>query len=302
MKHFIAFDVSMGKSYMVIYNALKHSVFEGEINHYRTEFEELKKKIDDLTEGYGEQPEIVFEATGVYSKVLERFMNENYYTYSLLNPLEAKLQCNSLRIHKTDKSGAHRLALTHFTIERRKKEGSNDLLQQLKSLSRYYSELEKIFTSKSELFLNMVQLFPHPEFLQGLSKTVIKNKVRKNTNKNISLAVAERKALDLFEVAKHSFPAVSSTDVLCEQIRSYARRYQELLREKEQCIKNMIPLAESRKEYKIILSFPGIGPNTAVRLIAEIGDIHRFDNPKQLNAFPEFLAIRSKGEKRVFPN
>ncbi|MED4122360.1 IS110 family transposase [Niallia taxi] len=322
MKHVIAFDVSMGKSYMVIYNALKHCVFEGEINHYRTEFEELKKKIDDLTEGYGEQPEIVFEATGVYSRVLERFMNENYYTYCLLNPLEAKLQCDSLRIHKTDKSDAHRLALTHFTIDRRKKEGSNDLLQQLKSLSRYYSELddelsivrsrmhkviqltfpelEKIFTSKSELFLNMVQLFPHPEFLQGLSKTVIKNKVRKNTNKNISLAVAERKALDLFEAAKHSYPAVSSTDVLCEQLRSYARRYQELLREKEQCIKNMIPLAESRKEYKIILSFPGIGPNTAVRLIAEIGDIHRFDNPKQLNAFAGIDIRRFQSGKTFF--
>ena len=322
MKHVIAFDVSMGKSYMVIYNALKHCVFEGEINHYRTEFEELKKKIDDLTEGYGEQPEIVFEATGVYSRVLERFMNENYYTYCLLNPLEAKLQCDSLRIHKTDKSDAHRLALTHFTIDRRKKEGSNDLLQQLKSLSRYYSELddelsivrsrmhkviqltfpelEKIFTSKSELFLNMVQLFPHPEFFQGLSKTVIKNKVRKNTNKNISLAVAERKALDLFEAAKHSYPAVSSTDVLCEQLRSYARRYQELLREKEQCIKNMIPLAETRKEYKIILSFPGIGPNTAVRLIAEIGDFHRFDNPKQLNAFAGIDIRRFQSGKTFF--
>ncbi|WP_082630090.1 transposase [Peribacillus muralis] len=33
------------------------------------------------------------------------------------------------------------------------------------------------------------------------------------------------------------------------------------------------------------MSFPGIGSNTAVRLIAEIGDIHRFENNKQLNAY-----------------
>lgn len=63
----------------------------------------------------------------------------------------------------------------------------------------------------------------------------------------------------------------------------------------------MIPLAESRKEYKIILSFPGIGPNTAVRLIAEIGDIHQFDNPKQLNAFPEFFGNWIKRRKESFP-
>lgn len=62
----------------------------------------------------------------------------------------------------------------------------------------------------------------------------------------------------------------------------------------------MIPLAESRKEYKIILSFPGIGPNTAVRLIAEIGDIHRFDNPKQLNAFAGIDIRRFQSGKTFF--
>jgi hypothetical protein len=50
MKYVIAFDVSMGKSYMVIYNALKNCVFEGEINHYRTDFEVLKEKIDELSQ------------------------------------------------------------------------------------------------------------------------------------------------------------------------------------------------------------------------------------------------------------
>ena len=50
-------------------------------------------------DGYGEQPHIVFEATGVYSRPLERFMKENNYRYCLLNPLEAKLQCDSLRMH-----------------------------------------------------------------------------------------------------------------------------------------------------------------------------------------------------------
>lgn len=47
----------------------------------------------------------------------------------------------------------------------------------------------------------------------------------------------------------------------------------------------MIRLAQNRIEYDILLSFPGIGPNTAVRLMAEIGDIRGFDNNRQLNAF-----------------
>ncbi|GAE48046.1 mobile element protein [Mesobacillus boroniphilus JCM 21738] len=307
MKHVIAFDVSMGKSYMVIYSALKKCIFEGEINHSRPDFISLKHRIEELTESYGEQPYIVFESTGVYSRQLERFMNENGFTFCPLNPLEAKLQCDSLRIHKTDKSDAHKLALTHFSTNRLNRKGTEELFLQLKSLSRFYSELddelsvirnrmhkviqqtfpelEKIFTTKSDLFLNIVQLFPHPDLVLLHSKTVIKNKIRKCTEKNISPARAEKKALQLLEAARISYPAVSSSDVLCEQLKSYARRYQELLSSKERCIDDMVRLAQNRIEYHILLSFPGIGPNTAVRLIAEIGDIRRFDNNRQLNAF-----------------
>ena len=173
MKHVIAFDVSMGKSYMVVYNALKKCLLEKELKHTRPDFEELSMLIEDLIIGYGEQPHIVFEATGIYSRPLERFMRENKYTYCLLNPLEAKIQCDSLRIHKTDLSDAHRLALTHFTNDRRIETVMDDVYLQLKRLSRHYSELndelnivrgrmhkgiqetfpelEQIFTTKSEL-------------------------------------------------------------------------------------------------------------------------------------------------------
>ncbi len=71
-------------------------------------------------------------------------MQNNKYTYFLLNPLEAKIQCDSLRIHKTDRSDAHRLALTHFTTTRRVFTGTENLFFQLKSLSRLYSELSII--------------------------------------------------------------------------------------------------------------------------------------------------------------
>ncbi|MDN3020278.1 IS110 family transposase [Paenibacillus sp. BSR1-1] len=322
MKHVIALDVSMGKSYMVIYNGLKKCIYEGEIKHTKPEFEGLRERINELIEGYGEQPNIVFESTGVYSRQIERFMQENHYSYCLLNPLEAKIQCDSLRIYKTDKSDAHQLALTHFSTYRRETQGAENLFHQLKSLSRFYSELddelsvirsrlhkviqltfpelEKLFTKKSDLFLNIVQLFPHPDNVLGLSKTILKNKIRANTNKNISAAIAEKKAIALIEASHQSYPAVSSSDVLCEQLRAYARRYQDLLQQKEQCIDGMVQLAKERNEYKVILSFPGIGPNTAVRLLAEIGDIDRFENNKQLNAYAGIDIRRFQSGKTFF--
>ena len=87
MKHVIAFDVSMGKHYIVVYNALKTCIVEKEIQHTREDFAALKLLIDDLTAGYDEVPHLVFESTGVYSRQLERFMQENSYPYYLMNPL-----------------------------------------------------------------------------------------------------------------------------------------------------------------------------------------------------------------------
>ena len=102
-----------------------------------------------------------------------------------------------------------------------------------------FPELEKIFTSKSELFLNVAQLFPHPDIVLTYSKTIIKNRILASTNKRMSAKKAEEKAVKLLEAAEQSYPAVSSTDVFCDQVIVYAKRYQELLLQKEQCIDKM---------------------------------------------------------------
>lgn len=113
MKHVIAFDVSKGKSTIVIYNEDRQCEFEGELHHTRFDFEQLHRRIEKITALDGQPPEIVFEATGVYSKPVEEFLRDHGYTYYRMNPLEASLQMASMRRHKTDSSDAHELAKTH---------------------------------------------------------------------------------------------------------------------------------------------------------------------------------------------
>ena len=62
------------------------------------------------------QPEIVFEATGVYSRRLQAFFEDNSYAYTRLNPLESKKQLDSLRVRKTDKIDAEKLATSQFIL------------------------------------------------------------------------------------------------------------------------------------------------------------------------------------------
>ena len=49
MKHVIAFDVSMGKSTMVIYNEECQCQYEGEVIHNLSSFQELGEIIEELT-------------------------------------------------------------------------------------------------------------------------------------------------------------------------------------------------------------------------------------------------------------
>ncbi|WP_286923672.1 MULTISPECIES: IS110 family transposase [Lysinibacillus] len=307
MKHVIALDVSKGKSTVVIYDRYRQCEFEGELNHTRVDFERLHERIKEITRLDGQAPEIIFEATGVYSKPVEKFFIDFGYTYCRMNPLEANLQMASMRRNKTDISDAHELAKTHFKMEREPTYVQDDYYEQMRALTRYYDEideevtllksrmhallqvsfpeLEKLITPRSALFLNIVQLYPHPALLLAHSKTMIKNRLKVNTRKNLSLARAEAKAEVLLEAAQNSYPAIQENGIHCDQIRDYAARIMDLVEKKEFIVKQMVEMSEGRNEYEVLRSIPGIGDTTACRLIGELGDIRRFQNAKQLNAY-----------------
>lgn len=307
MKHVIAFDVSMGKSTMVVYDHNQSCQYEGELEHTVTGFQSLKERIESLRKQYDQMPDIVFEATGVYSKGLEGFLQAQHYPYIRLNPLEAKLQMAAMRRHKTDISDAHELAKSHFKSDRQETYVQGDYFEQMRALGRYYEDiekeirhhynrlhaflqlsfplLEKVFSKSSAMFLNIVQLYPHPACLHKLSKKDLHNQIKQATSKNISDQKAEEKAALLMTAAENSYSAIGPGDVRCQHLRHYAKRILELLNQKKDIIRQMVELSKERVDFKVLVSFPGIGETTAVRIIGELGDIRRFKNSKQINAY-----------------
>lgn len=138
MAYVLALDISMGKSYKVLYLD-DLCLSEGEILHTKSGFNALLQEIWTLPE----KPSVVFESTGVYSKVIETFCQNNHLSYCLLNPLEAKKQLDSgLRVLKTDKQDAHRLAQTHWQYERKIKRHQSTIYEESHDLARFYQELE----------------------------------------------------------------------------------------------------------------------------------------------------------------
>ncbi|WP_026702953.1 IS110 family RNA-guided transposase [Salibacterium aidingense] len=320
----IALDISMGKSYKVLYDG-QTCLSEGEFLHNRSGFQVLLDEISSLSE----EPILVFESTGIYSKPVETFCQKNHLKYCLLNPLEAKkqLEQGTLRSWKTDKQDAHKLAQTHQRNDRPEKIQQSNIYHEIRDLSRFYQEmeeeikrtrmylhhaiqlsfpeLERFFTSRVTLYaLTLIELFPHPELVLQTSKTKIKNLLRKSTAKKISENRAKEKASQMIDYALESYPAVSPHSVQTQKVQYYARQLHYLLEEKEQVSEQLIANTKQLSEFKILTSFPGIGEISAALLIGEIGDLSRFSNHKKVNAFMgidirRFQSGKYKGQDRI---
>jgi len=94
----IALDVSKDKSIIVIYKSQNTCVFKDELNHTRTDFEWLHQQINEITATEGRAPEIIFEATGIYSKSIEKFLINHNNEYCNLKQIYKWLKCFVIKL------------------------------------------------------------------------------------------------------------------------------------------------------------------------------------------------------------
>ena len=255
-----------------------------------------------------QKPEIIFEATGVYSRRLQAFLEENGYAYTQLNPLEAKKQLDSLRVRKTDKIDAETLAISQFVLNRKPTYIQEEVYQELRDLSRFYQNLtEDIVRTKNRLhkvlqvtfpemenilstptreqYWNLVMMFPYKDFVLELSKDELLEGIRQSTSKRISNKRVAYLAQKLAALANQSYCAVKKNSPILEEIRYYAKELLRLSEQRQAVLEQMVELAQPLPEYEILLSIPGIAETTATSMIGELGDIRRFQSANQINAF-----------------
>lgn len=255
-----------------------------------------------------QKPEIIFEAIGVYSRRLQAFLEENGYAYTQLNPLEAKKQLDSLRVRKTDKIDAEKLAISQFVLNRKPTYIQEEVYQELHDLSRFYQNLtEDIVRTKNRLhkvlqvtfpemenilstptreqYWNLVMTFPYKDFVLELSKDELLEGIRQSTSKRISDKRVAYLAQKLAALANQSYCTVKKNSPILEEVRYYAKELLRLSEQRQAVLEQMVELAQPLPEYEILLSIPGIAETTATSMIGELGDIRRFQSANQINAF-----------------
>ena len=220
------------------------------------------------------KPQIIFEATGVYSRRLQAFLDMHELRYVMMNPLEAKRKTkDDLHQNKTD--------------NRIYEQASHDLISNKnrlhKAVQLTFPEIEHLMVNpRGKNYWSIALRFPHPDIVLETKEADIIDFL-----KGLS-GIGKKRANDitqsLIRLAKVACPAVKKNSA---HIRGLKMAINNILSAEEECqtaLQEMAKLAPKR-DLEILTSIPGIGENTALRIISELGDIRRFNNPSQLNAF-----------------
>ena len=242
------------------------------------------------------------EATGHYSNNILNFLTEKGFNIYLINPLQTNLYVKgqSLRKTKTDKLDAHVIATMLVSDNLKPYITVSYHISELKSLTRHrfrlvkenskfktslvrlvdivFPELPKIVSSVAQKScLALLYELPSAKDIAECNLTHLTHLLSDNSNKKFD----REKALQIRDLARKSI-GLNSNSVSFElkQTISIIQFIQEQLDDVEKRIKEIL------KEIKSpILTIPGISFKTAGSILAEIGDISRFDSPAKLLAF-----------------
>ena len=309
MKSVLSIDVANGKSEVLLITEYGEVLIEPyEIKHCLNEFNLLKYKIDkleltDLT--------IFMESTSTYHLPIQRFFTKNNFNVQVINPILGKNNTRNLRKTKTDIEDCYNLADLFFknTVKIHTK-NMNDIYSSMVELSRQekhlteslvrsknrfkqiianaFPEYIKCFTA-NDIFgktsLNFIKEFPHADIVKEKRIDALANNLYKSSKKGCSYSKCLTKAKKIKELANNSYPGIDidscevSNLINIVDIISYN---DSKLNDVKQ---DIVKLAKQTPYFNIINSIYGIGETSTAQIIAELGDINRFENIKQLNAF-----------------
>lgn len=242
------------------------------------------------------------EATGHYSNNILNFLTEKGFNIYLINPLQTNLYVKgqSLRKTKTDKLDAHVIATMLISDNLKPYIPVSYHISELKSLTRHRFRLVKENSKFKTSLVRLVDIvFPElPKVVSSVAQksclallselssakeiaecnlTHLTHLLLNNSNKMFG----KDKAIQIRELARKSIDLNSnSVSFELKQNISIIQFIQEQLDDVEKRIKEILKEINSP-----ILSIPGISFKTAGSILAEIGDISRFDSPSKLLAF-----------------
>ena len=257
---------------------------------------------------YAVAPRITFEATGVYSQALANLLHTNGYDFDQINPLRARQQMAELRQNKTDRIDAYKLACIglgksyHVSYvregafqelyyqNRRYHDMTNDLVATANRLHRVLMQVFPTYnrchlSKESYTYLEILQAFPHPDLIKSLSFDDLATNLEKVTHVHHLHAWWLPLAKRLHQTAEQAVPAVSKDSSEVDYLRALAHKQAKQRAKRGALAATMVATVKTISYYPELCSISGISSLSVAQTLAEFGDISRFDNVNQMNAY-----------------
>lgn len=272
--------------------------FSNTIDGFNLLLEKLSAVTTDLS-----QFEIGMEATGHYWLNLYSWLSDRNFKIHVINPLQSDALRNLyIRKTKTDSVDSKIIADVIRIGQYSETQLADDKIISLRDLSRQrfflvdmasdlkrkiIAMMDRIFPEYQDFFSDMfgktsVQVMKEctsPEQILEIPTEKLTQLLRKASRGRFT----ENKAKELKELASNSFAAMLSSDMTTLLIRQMLEQI-DLLEKQISEIEKIIAVQFAQFNTKLG-TIPGIGTTLGATILSEIGDINRFEKPKQLIAF-----------------
>lgn len=309
MKYGVGIDVSKGKSTVAILSFEGECIFKPfDITHTVDGF----KVLEDILSNFNKDDlKIVMEETGIYHLPIYTYLLEHDYFVYAENALKIKKYLDrGLRKVKTDKKDS--LKLASYACDNWKnlelKFQENKTYSDLRFLARQYNSFVSILAQQKIHFSNFCDL-SFPGFYQLLDSNTFRLGIivfRTYFHPDIVLKKSQSQFIDEVDfiakelghrtagitLAKKIYTLASST-FAPRPIDDYSKLIAvelsdtllKSIKASDDIISNLTSLAKSLPEFDVVSKLPGCGPKLTPLIIAEIGDINRFNNAGSLIAY-----------------
>lgn len=275
---------------------------------------------------------VVMEHTGRYYESVAKTLHEAGLFVSAVNPLLIKeYGNNSLRRVKTDKADAMKIARYALDnwVELRDYTPMDTIRYDLKTLNRQFQlaskqktatannlialqeqsfpGIRKLFDSPvrsdgTQKWVDFTHDFYHVDCVRSGSQNTFTERYRKWCKRN-HYNFNAGKAAEIYALAKSAVVLVQKTPLTKTLLQEAANQLTAISRSVETYRSEMNKLASQLPEYPVIMEMYGVGESLGPQLMAEIGDVRRFERKQSLVAFAGIDPMPNQsGEKNVRSN
>lgn len=264
------------------------------------DFDRLVATLSD----YGRPVRVAFEAKGNYHRALAYRLGVAGFEVKLVSsvalartrealndPKDAQVILHMMQIgneqfyHDPMPCGTNdlqELSKTHYIVSRSKTELWHRVLTHY--LPLYWPEAERFHrSSRSDWFFAFLERYPSPHFISAMDPETFITDAWEVVGRKVS---KERFLADIYQTAKSSvgLPIAPGSDA-ARMFRLVLGEGRSLIAQRNEIENRAVELLKNNADYQLLTSIPGIGPINALTILAEAGDLRRFQHHRQFLKF-----------------